>query len=515
MSVGFLVASAFLASAVEFVEALTIVLASGITRGWRSSLAGLGAATVALAAIVAALGPALDVVPIDDLRLVVGGQLLAFTLFAVLVLVQDQLDIQQQMADAPGVRNLGQQIAAGLNDVDDAAQAVRMVAGLAGYSNAGRRRVAMLPGELLFQLYDASGQRLYASAEAAPIASVGVGEQRLQGRRHWTYRTDGPRWSVRIAEPAISSTDLLGFSSWELAKVLLWGFPLMLLPLWLAVHTGLAPLRRFARRIDGLDATQRIEPLGVDLRYGELRPLGRAFDALLARLRDRQAREQAFVHDAAHELRTPLAVVAAQAHVLVNARDAKSRAAASMALRDAVARSAHLSQQLLDLATLDGTEAGVPEALDLAALTARLLAAQSGLARERDVALSLQAPDHLRASVDRRAFESVLQNLLDNALRYVPAGSCIEVSLQADARHGLRLAVADDGPGIAAADREQVFERFWRGTGHDLPGTGLGLAIVRQAARRLGGSVQLGEGLGGRGARFELRLPAGAILGES
>jgi uncharacterized membrane protein len=80
VTAAFLVASAFLASAVEFVEALTIVLASGITRGWRSSLAGLGAATVALAAIVAGLGPALKLVPIDVLRLVVGGLLLAFGL---------------------------------------------------------------------------------------------------------------------------------------------------------------------------------------------------------------------------------------------------------------------------------------------------------------------------------------------------------------------------------------------------------------------------------------------------
>jgi uncharacterized membrane protein len=80
VTAGFLVASAFLASAVEFVEALTIVLASGITRGWRSSLIGLAAATVALAAIVAALGPALTLIPIDVLRLVVGGILLAFGL---------------------------------------------------------------------------------------------------------------------------------------------------------------------------------------------------------------------------------------------------------------------------------------------------------------------------------------------------------------------------------------------------------------------------------------------------
>jgi uncharacterized membrane protein len=80
MTAGFLIASAFLASAVEFVEALTIVLAAGITRGWRSALAGLGAATLALAVIVAALGPALTLIPIDVLRLVVGALLLAFGL---------------------------------------------------------------------------------------------------------------------------------------------------------------------------------------------------------------------------------------------------------------------------------------------------------------------------------------------------------------------------------------------------------------------------------------------------
>ncbi len=450
-------------------------------------------------------------------RRLVGGLLLAFALFAVLILVQDQLDLQHQMADDPGVRQIGRQVAAGLREVDDSEQAARMVAGLAGHANAGRRRVAMLPGELLYQLYDASGRRLYASAEAAAIEHAGVGEQQLLGRRHWTYRTDGPRWSVRIAEPAIGSTDLLGFASWELGKQLLLAFPLMLLPLWIAVYTGLAPLRRFASRMDRLDTTQRLAPLGLDLRYGELRPLGRAFDALLARLRERQAREQAFVHDAAHELRTPLAVVATQAHVLANAEDPQARAAAATALREAIARSAHLSQQLLDLAALDQAGAVAPQRVDVAAEVARLLAAQAGLARERGITLSLDAPDSLPCCVDRVAFESVLQNLLDNGLRYVPAGGRIEVSLKAADGGGLRLAVADDGPGIAAGDRERVFDRFWRGAGHDLPGTGLGLAIVRQAALRLGGALCIGDGLEGRGVSFELRLPGAAItaLGDS
>ena len=122
------------------------------------------------------------------------------------------------------------------------------------------------------------------------------------------------------------------------------------------------------------------------------------------------------------------------------------------------------------------------------------------------------APERVLARLDRVAIGSILQNLLDNALRYVPAGGRIEIALSADARHGLQLSVIDDGPGIAPEHRASAFDRFWRGRDHDQPGSGLGLAIVRQAAGRLGGRVTLESGIDGRGARFELRLPA-SVLG--
>lgn len=447
-------------------------------------------------------------------RRLIAALLMAIGLLAALVLVQDQLDLQQSMGS--GVRRLGLDLAAGLDELDDPQQAVRMLAGQARHINTQRRRSGMLPGDLLIQLYDAQGQRLYSSSPAEAIAGPGLGEQTLAGRRHWTYRHEGTRWSLRLAEPTLPSTRLLGFASWELGKQLLLAFPLMLLPLWLAVRSGLAPLRRLTRELDQLDISHRVEPLGLDLRYAELRPLGEAFDTLLLRLRERLAREQAFVHDAAHELRTPLAVVAAQAHVLLHAADAPARRQASDALLQAIARSAHLSQQLLDLAALDRSapvSLAAQEAIDLAALSAQLMAQLAPLAREHGIALSLSAPPALSVPIDRAAFQSVLQNLLDNALRYVPRGGQVEVSLRRD-EAGLQLAVADDGPGIAAAEREQVFERFWRGRGHEQPGTGLGLAIVRQAALRLGGQVRVTPGLGGRGVRFELRLP-GAVLGIS
>jgi two-component system, OmpR family, sensor histidine kinase QseC len=446
-------------------------------------------------------------------RRLIGALLLAFTLFAVLILVEDQLDIQQTLATDPGVRQFGRQLAAGLDAIDDAAMAARVLDAHLRHINRLRAQQPMFQGPLLAGLVDRADRGIYATTPAADVARAGVGEQQIAGRPYWTYRQDGPRWSLRLAEPALSRTSLLSFASWELGKQLLLGFPLMLLPLWVAVYTGLAPLRRFARRLHGLDMKQDLAPLGVDLRYGELRPLGQAFDELLQRLRRHRARERAFVHEAAHELRTPLAVIATQAHALVQAGDAASRGTAAAALQQAIARSAHLSRQLLDLASLDNDQPAAPAALDLAHFCADRLAEQAGAARERGIAMALDAPEQLPVRVDALALHSVLQNLLDNALRYVARGGRIEVSLQF-APDGLRLGVADDGPGIAPADRPLVFERFWRGTGHDLPGTGLGLAIVARAAERLSGRVTVGDGLArpdGCGVRFELHLPPAAL----
>lgn len=444
-------------------------------------------------------------------RRLVTALLLAIVLLATLVLVQDQLDLQRDMGT--GVRGLALDWAAGLDALDDPLQAAKLAAAQTSRANELRRRSALIPGDLVVQLLDAQGQLLFASATADIISKPGLSEQELAGRKYWTYRHDGEHWSLRVAEPALSSTSLLGFSSWELSKQLLLAFPLMLLPLWLAVRSGLKPLRRLTNRIDQLDLNRQVEPLGLDLRYAELQPLAGAFDTLLMRLRERLQREQAFVHDAAHELRTPLAVVAAQAHALVHAKSEPARAQASAALMQAISRSAHLSRQLLESAALDQAGSRPNEPFDLAALCTQLLTQQSALARERGIEIGLDAPPHLSLGIDRLAFQSILQNLLDNALRYVPRGGQVEVVLQRDGE-GLRLSVADDGPGIPASDREQVFERFWRGKGHDQPGTGLGLAIVRQAAQRLGGDVTLASGLKQRGLRVELRLPP-AVLGIS
>jgi signal transduction histidine kinase len=120
--------------------------------------------------------------------------------------------------------------------------------------------------------------------------------------------------------------------------------------------------------------------------------------------------------------------------------------------------------------------------------------------------LSLSGPDNAVLATDPRALRSMLGNLVDNALRYGGRGVLVDVSIDVQpARWQLR--VLDNGPGIPAAQREQVFERFWRGKAGDERGAGLGLAIVREAARSLGGDVDLQPGSGGHGCSFTITLP--------
>jgi two-component system sensor histidine kinase QseC len=146
--------------------------------------------------------------------------------------------------------------------------------------------------------------------------------------------------------------------------------------------------------------------------------------------------------------------------------------------------------------------------VDLAQLVRKEIADFVPAALARNIEIALESPDRLLLPLEVPPFESVLQNLIDNAIRYGREGGRIVVELRS--LHGATtLSVADDGPGIAESDRLRIFDRFYRGTQrNDARGTGLGLTIVRQAAARLGGEVQITSGLDGLGCCFTVGIPA-------
>ena len=431
-------------------------------------------------------------------RRVLGALLAAFALVAVVLLGIDYAQFKHDMATHPGVQSVAEGLAATLADTPDAHDAGLVASASARGLNRLRRDAGVLPGDVEFSLRAADGTVVFATAGAAAVTDA----------THWQARARGGPWELTVAEPRVSDVTVIGWLGRELIVYLVLAFPLVLLPLWWAVRRGLQPLQRLAQAVATRDAAD-LSPLGWTPRHDELRTLATAFDALLARLRLQRDRERAFVQDAAHELRTPMAVVAAQAHLLANAASPAERAQAAEALDAALQRASHLSRQLLTLATLDEARPGAVAPIDLSSLVEQTLAQLAPQALARGLELSLDAPPTLPTHLDRTAFESVLMNLVDNALRYVPTGGHVAVTLRAE-NGRFTLQVADDGPGIPTADREAVFERFWRGaTGAQTSGTGLGLAIVRRAATRLGGDVRLTAGLAGQGCGFEVTWGGG------
>lgn len=318
------------------------------------------------------------------------------------------------------------------------------------------------------------------------------------------YQAVSARWAVTIGEEKFSAMSLLLNISRDMGVYLLVAFLLVLAATWLAVARGLRPLRRLSETI-AARGPDDLQPLGVNPVYAELTPLAAAIDRLLAQLRSKMETERGFVQDAAHELRTPLAVISAQAHVLAATSAGAERAGAERDMDRAIERASRLIRQLLALAQIDSASLGEPVAVDVAQLVRHELALLTPAAFARGVELSLEAPDVVMHAVEVLPLQSILQNLLSNAIEY--AGQGAQVVVEIGVRGGvLTLSVADDGPGIAAAEQAGIFDRFRRGSGQQAPGSGLGLAIVKQAAARMGGAVRLAPGLNGKGCGFVVEI---------
>lgn len=448
-------------------------------------------------------------------RRLVAALLLAFGLTATVLLAQSYLRVQREFREMEaGDSELLKQIPTLVNlvDINDdprGAQGALRVIELQAHRS---RQELGLQSDLLTELHTLDGERIYATpyllSQGLSLAPppIGQAEQILAGQTYRVAQIRGRHWRLVVAEPLPGDVSLITLLGGELAPSLLLAFPLVLLPVWLAVHQGLRPLRRLSSQLSQRSADD-LAPLDIDLQYRELLPVAQAFNSLLTRLREKVQRERAFVQDAAHELRTPMAVIAAQAHLLGRATSEAERQQAEGALTQAIARTSHLAQQLLALASLDDSRPTQRQHVDVPHVLQSLLAQAMPLARQQGITLGLDAPDSLLAWMDLGALQSIAGNLIDNSLRYGRNGGEVRIQFEVDASGFLVLLVADDGPGIPPETRQRVFERFVRGPHVDVPGTGLGLAIVQQGARRLQGEVHIVGGLRGCGVGFRVRWP--------
>jgi two-component system OmpR family sensor kinase len=226
----------------------------------------------------------------------------------------------------------------------------------------------------------------------------------------------------------------------------------------------------------------------------EALPLVRALNDLLTRLHTALKTQRDFIADAAHELRTPLTALQLQAQLIERAADADSRQAAIGDLRAGLERATHLVAQLLTLARAEpGAAVPTPDAVDLALLCRQSVVDHAALADTRRIDLGLaDCPANLAITGHADALRTLLDNLVANAVRYTPSGGRVDVRCGSDGTNAW-LEVTDNGPGIPQAERERVFDRFYRRAGQSASGSGLGLGIVQAIARQHDAQVTLDD----------------------
>jgi two-component system sensor histidine kinase QseC len=359
-------------------------------------------------------------------------------------------------------------------------------------------------------VWDSAGNRVYAPSDLADeilaASPLGLSDLSVRGIPHRAAAIEANGYIVEVIDSVEGNyVDFLKVMIKGLLIDMAIALPFVLIPAWLAVRGGLRPLRELSasllrRHPNDLTAVEAPTP------YAEMMPLVDALNELLAQLRKKIAREQAFVHDAAHELQTPLAVIANQIHVLATADLALARTDARQSAERAIQRASHLVRQLLELARFDTEPATGDEEINIAAIGREVLARVVPVATAKAVEVSLLAPDTLSLRVNAHAMYSIIGNLVDNAVRYVGKSGRVAVEIETHPA-SISLRVIDDGPGITEEHRERVFDRFYRVAGSDEAGSGLGLAIVKQAVTRMAGTITLGSGLGGKGCCFTVEMP--------
>lgn len=366
-------------------------------------------------------------------------------------------------------------------------------------------------GHFTTQIWTTSGRLIYSSLAAGgpPLQSPGLNVASWNGEDWRIYTLVEREQVVQVAVTAADRLERFG----EILPGLLAPLGVLVLVIWLLMHAAvrnaLAPLNawgRDLRRRQGDD----LRAVGTQALPEELVPLGEALNQLLSRVQALLGSQRTLLADVAHELNTPLAAVKLQAQIARRSGDA-TREAALDELDRGIERATHLVAQLLQMARL---EPGVRERrnapLRLDTLAAEVVAAFSARADARGIDLGLAPSEAAWVSGDEEDLRVLLNNLVDNALRHVPAGGRVDVQVTAEGGR-VRLSVSDTGPGIPEADRERVLRRFVRlnPSPEDAHGSGLGLSIVARVAAQHGATLALDEREGG-GLRVRIDLPATA-----
>lgn len=326
------------------------------------------------------------------------------------------------------------------------------------------------------------------SAQSNGFSTVEDGQGNLW--RVFAARSDARDVLVYAGEEMRSRRDIL----WAVMRSMFWPLALVL-PLfglmgWWSVRTGLAPLSALSLALRER-APQTTAPVSLKDMPSELAPLVDSLNALLERISRMVESERRFTADAAHELRTPIAAIRAQAQVALGAGDnLQERRHALQATLAGCDRATRLVEQLLTLARLEAAPGTLASTVDLSAVVARVAGDLAPAALARKQVLVLEAPAPCFVAADETLLGVLVRNLLDNALRYSPEGAQVLLGVHQEPGQVV-LSVQDSGRGLPPEALARLGERFYRVLGTGQSGSGLGWSIVRALVDVFGARIEV------------------------
>lgn len=365
-----------------------------------------------------------------------------------------------------------------------------------------------------YQVWSNGGKLLLHSASAPNVPltteSDGFNDKLVDNQKWRVFTSYNDKTGVRtvLGERYDTRNELGHQIAQDDLYIMLLTFPLSGLLIWIIIGRGLDSLDRVAKEVANR-APSHLEPVNLEEVPEEIKPVIDEINSLFSRLKDAFEREKRFAADAAHELRTPLAALKAQAQVALNADDLETKNQALHKLIASVNRSTHIVQQLLTMSRL------VPEAqtindlndIQLTKITREVLAMIAPSAIEKHIELEFEHGDFLPTfKGNTTALAILVRNIVDNAIRYCSENGQVRVAVFQE-KDDIILEVADNGPGIPDALKARVFERFFRVLGNKTTGSGLGLGIVQQICVLHGARVTLDSPKIGTGLIVRVYFP--------
>lgn len=378
--------------------------------------------------------------------------------------------------------------------------------------------IPVLPAHLYYQVWHRNGQSILQSANAPAQAWVPLrfdephwlGQADLDGQAWRVYTITDATHTVQVQVAKLQSQLDAELALWFNGSLVIAGLLIVLLGTvsWWTICWTMRPVRQLRDTLVERAALD-LRPLPLRELPQELRPLVEGFNGVLGQLDTALRAERHFLADAAHELRTPLAVLTAQARLVQSAQTLEESREAMAPLMCGIERTARLTEQLLDSARVDASaDPAAGGAVTLHEIVSLVLHDFDPAARQRQQRLLLDTePCALPVDVDTLGV--LLRNLIDNAQRYSGTGARIQVvcrRVRMEDGWCVALGVRDDGPGVPASARDRIFDRFYRVPGTTGRGSGIGLSLVARIAELHGATIDVGEGLDGRGFGITVRF---------